>query len=85
MMYGSIANGSRRFVQAFGAADNVGCVTGMILPAELQTPAQGWIEQYGGFSKGFRRRIFDLNEYRPENPLHPYTRRRFWFGCKHGI
>jgi len=40
-------------VAAFATRDDVGCVTGMILPYELETLAQGWLEQYGGYSKGF--------------------------------
>ena len=70
-----------RIVQGFQASDNVGCVTGMILPAELQTPAQEWIEQYGGFSKGFERRIFDLKEHRPATVLHPYSAGIFGSGA----
>ena len=54
-------------------AENVACVTGMIFPIELQTPAQVWIEQYGGFSKGCTRCVFNLAENRPNNPLYPYT------------
>lgn len=65
-------------VRGFEAADNVGAVTGMIFPAELETPAQVWIEEYGGFSKGLARRVFDLNENRPASPLYPYT--AGWFG-----
>jgi O-antigen biosynthesis protein len=68
-------------VQSFDAADNVGCVTGMIWPAELETPAQGWIEQYGGFSKGFDRQLFDLHANRPAEPLFPYTAGRFGSGA----
>jgi O-antigen biosynthesis protein len=60
-------------VGGFGAAPNVGCVTGMIQPAELETPAQLWIEQYSGFSKGFAKRVFDLNTHRPDHPLFPYA------------
>ena len=60
-------------VTGFECADNVGCVTGMILPAELETPPQIWIEQYSGFSKGFARKIFDLGQHRPRNPLFPYV------------
>lgn len=70
-----------RMVQAFQAAENVGCVTGMILPAELQTPAQEWIEQYGGFNKGFERQIYDLQEHRPANPLYPYSAGSFGSGA----
>jgi GT2 family glycosyltransferase len=60
-------------VRGFSVAENVACVTGMIFPLELETPAQVWIEQYGGFSKGCTRRVFDLTENRPKNPLYPYT------------
>jgi glycosyltransferase involved in cell wall biosynthesis/O-antigen/teichoic acid export membrane protein len=59
-------------VKAFSLADNVVCVTGNILPAELETPAQTWFERYYGFSKGFTRRILDRAKCRPDNPLYPY-------------
>lgn len=68
-------------VGGFRAAENVGCVTGSILPVELETPAQVWIEQYGGFGKGFRRRIFDLAENRPRSPLYPFTAGMFGSGA----
>lgn len=67
-------------VRGFRAGDNVGCVTGMIFPAELETPAQGWIEQFG-FSKGFVQRLYDLKTHRPANPLHPYTAGVFGSGA----
>lgn len=35
------------------------CVTGLVLPLELETPAQEWFERYSSFSRGFRRRVFD--------------------------
>ncbi|MFC7762183.1 glycosyltransferase [Catellatospora bangladeshensis] len=45
---------------AGGFADaGVAAVTGDVLASELETPAQVWIEQYGGFGKGCRRRRFD--------------------------
>ena len=31
------------------------CVTGLILPLELETPAQEWFERTNGFSRGFER------------------------------
>lgn len=68
-------------VRAFAAADNVGCVTGLILPMELETPAQVWLEQYGGFAKGFSRRIYDLRRYRPDDPLFPYRAGMFGSGA----
>ncbi|MGH2443526.1 MAG: glycosyltransferase, partial [Chloroflexota bacterium] len=29
--------------------------------------------QYGGFAKGFERRIYDLGKYRPDDPMFPYN------------
>lgn len=68
--------------QAFNATENVTCVTGNIFPLELETPAQFLIEEYGGYSKGFVRQIFDLKEHRPDDlPLYPYTAGRFGAGA----
>jgi GT2 family glycosyltransferase len=58
--------------KGFEAAENVACVTGLILPLELETPAQFLLEAYGGFTRGFRRRIFDLREHRWKKPAYPY-------------
>jgi GT2 family glycosyltransferase len=60
-------------VRGFSVAENVACVTGIVFPLELETPAQVWIEQYGGFSKGCTRRVFNLAQNRPKNPLYPYA------------
>jgi len=68
-------------VKAFSQADRVACVTGLVLPVELETPPQFWIEEYGGFSKGFTRRIFDMTENHPRTPLYPYTAGRFGTGA----
>lgn len=70
-----------QLVQGFGVTEDVGCVTGMILPAELQTPAQMWIEQYGNFNKGFTQHIFDMKENRSNNPLYPYAAGVFGSGA----
>jgi len=39
-------------LRAFRSGDDIGCVSGMILPAALDTQAQEWFEQFGGHSKG---------------------------------
>jgi O-antigen biosynthesis protein len=65
-------------IKGFTTSDRVGCVTGMIYPYELETPAQVWIEQYGGFSKGFQPKIFDLDDHRVDHPLYPFA--AGWFG-----
>ena len=58
--------------EAWGAAPGVGAVTGLILPAALDTAAQLLVQAYGGFDKGFTRRVFDLGANRLAHPLYPY-------------
>ena len=70
-----------RIVAAFDAAPGVACVTGSILPAELETRAQAWLEEYGGFNKGFDRALFDLADHRRHEPLYPYDAGRFGSGA----
>ncbi len=68
-------------VRAFSLAEDVACVTGLVLPLELETSAQFWFEEYGGFSMGFTRSIFDMKENHPRTPLHPYAVGRFGTGA----
>ena len=42
------------------------CVTGLVMPVELETEAQEWFERYSRFGRGYRRRVFD---YRNISPL----------------
>lgn len=67
--------------QNFDDEGRTGCVTGLILPAELETRAQYWTERHGGFGKGFARKIYDLDEHRPEGPLFPFTAGQFGSGA----
>jgi O-antigen biosynthesis protein len=56
-------------------------VSGLLVPAELETPAQLWFEQYGGFTRGFDRRVFDLCANRPtDEPLYPWNAGLFGTG-----
>jgi GT2 family glycosyltransferase len=63
----------RESAQALDRADDIACVTGLILPLELEADSQLLLEQFAGFGKGFRRRTFRLPEAREHNPLFPYT------------
>ncbi len=63
----------REIASAFRADDDVACVTGLIMPAELQTPPQVMLEAQGNFSKGFHQRVVDLGVHRPADPLFPFT------------
>lgn len=65
----------------FAASARIGCVTGLILPAELETRAQYWTERHGGFGKGLHRQVFDLKDHRPADPLFPYTAGAFGSGA----
>jgi O-antigen biosynthesis protein len=55
----------------FARGDDIGCVTGMVLPARLDTPAQELYEQFGGFrkSRGFSPAVF--SRHGPQSPVYP--------------
>jgi O-antigen biosynthesis protein len=60
---------------------DAGCVTGPIVPLELRTREQSWVEQYGGFTRGFTHRLFSLAEPPAEEPLFPFTAGRLGSGA----
>jgi GT2 family glycosyltransferase len=55
----------------FARGADIGCVTGMIAPARLETPIQEWFEWFGGHSKGrgFTPAVFSRRG--PQSPLFP--------------
>lgn len=57
--------------RGFSARLKVGCVTGMVLPAELRTEPQQWFEELGGIQpgRGFDQEIFGLGH--SQSPLYP--------------
>jgi GT2 family glycosyltransferase len=60
-------------VEPFLRDTRVGVVTGLVLPARLDTPDQRWFEEFSGFGKGFQPRIFDCEENRADERLfYPY-------------
>jgi hypothetical protein len=65
--------------RAFTESD-AACVTGLILPAELETPAQLLVEQAGGYSRGYTRHTFTAAMPSP-SPLFPFTAGRFGSGA----
>jgi hypothetical protein len=58
----------------------VSCVTGLILPAELETRAQVLVEEAGGYARGFARRSFTAG-MADAGPLFPFTAGRFGSGA----
>ncbi|MDX3851433.1 glycosyltransferase [Streptomyces sp. AK02-01A] len=65
----------------FAADPGLGCVTGLILPARLTTPAQILLESHGGFAKGFEPRLYDLARPPADEPLFPFTAGSFGSGA----
>jgi GT2 family glycosyltransferase len=51
----------------------IGGSAGLILPSELETRAQRWMEEWGGFGKGFEPRVVDALHREHEGPLFPYA------------
>ncbi len=66
--------------EAFAADERIGCVTGLILPAELETRTQAELQQHGGYDKGFTARSWSLADP-PADPLFPFTAGRFGSGA----
>jgi O-antigen biosynthesis protein len=71
----------RAAVAGFDRAPDIGCVTGMILPLRLDTPAQVLLEQFATFGKGFHSVRFSLLETRSTDVLFPYTAGRIGSGA----
>ena len=60
-------------VRGFTLSREVVGVSGLVLPAALDTPAQCWFERFGGHSKGrgFTAEIFDAASHGRQHPLYP--------------
>ncbi|MEV6014942.1 glycosyltransferase [Streptomyces sp. NPDC051997] len=65
----------------FAHDPRIGCVTGLIVPAELETEAQTALELQGGFAKGYVPRTWSLSDPPPTDPLFPFTAGRFGSGA----
>ncbi len=65
--------------RAFVEVPDAGAVTGIVIPAELDTPSQARFEQYSGVSRGrgFTRAIFSPATAYLQSPLYPLPP----FGC----
>ena len=60
------------FLDAAVAYPDAGCITGLVLPFELETNAQILFEKAGGFRKGFQRAVYrPFAEGKPFYPCFP--------------
>jgi GT2 family glycosyltransferase len=66
--------------ETFTRDPRIGCVTGLILPAELETPAQLALDRRNGYRKGYTPRTWSLS-HPPADPLFPFTAWRFGSGA----
>ena len=55
----------------FARGDDIGCVTGVILPARLDTEVQEWFERSGGHSKGRGLSPAVFSRQGPQSPMFP--------------
>ncbi|MFJ8433136.1 glycosyltransferase [Kitasatospora sp. NPDC094019] len=65
---------------AFRADPRIACVTGLVVPAELDTEAQALFERYCGFGKGFAPRDWSRRTDAAD-PLFPFAAGRFGTGA----
>jgi GT2 family glycosyltransferase len=75
----------RHLTGGFDRNEDVACVTGLILPLRLDTEAQLLLEQFAGFSKGFRTREWRLSSRAEYGPLFPYTCGEFGSGANTAV
>ncbi|AUY48824.1 glycosyltransferase [Streptomyces sp. CB01881] len=67
-------------VEAFQSDDRIACVTGLVLPAELDTKAQLVVEQYCAPGRGFEARSWSLRGS-VDDPLVQFSVGRFGMGA----
>jgi GT2 family glycosyltransferase len=68
-----------RLARAFAEEPEAACVTGLIIPGDLNTPSQVLMEQFAGFGKGFERRVHHLRA--PSGALFPFAAGEFGSGA----
>lgn len=68
-------------VAEFTSDARIACVTGPVATAEIETADQAWFDAFGGFDKGYQRRVFDLADNRDPSPAYPYQLGLFGTGA----
>jgi hypothetical protein len=72
----------RALATRFVLDEDVEGIGGMVLPLELDTPAQLWFEEfYGGFSRSFSAEKLSIRLTGATDKLFPYAPGRFGAGC----
>lgn len=71
--------------RGFTRAPNVGCVTGLVPSAELDTDAQHFFDRKVSWSSSTTARLFDLEDHRDAGPLYPYSAGVFGTGANFAV
>lgn len=66
---------------AFASDPTLGCVTGLILPLELESEGQLEFERFAALNKGLASRVFSGSSPPQDMPLFPYTAGSFGSGA----
>jgi GT2 family glycosyltransferase len=73
-------------VRGFTRAESVGCVTGMVPAAELETQAQAYFDSKLDWAESCEARLFDLGEHRPQDDrTYPYSAGLFGAGANFAL
>lgn len=68
----------RQIVRPFLVDENVGCVSGLVIPSALASPEQSQFEHFfGGFHRAFEPALHAGIGPRPDDPLFPYAAGNF--------
>jgi len=66
---------------AFEWSPDIGCVTGLVLPLQLDTRAQLLFQEFGGYGKGFSPIVYHVDDPPAASPLFPYQAGVFGTGA----
>lgn len=69
----------------FARAPEVGCVTGLVPPAELDTAAQRYFDRRFSWSDRLEPRVFSLDHRPGPSPLYPYSAGLFGTGANFAV
>jgi GT2 family glycosyltransferase len=73
-------------LRGFTRAEQVGCVTGLVPAAELDTEAQAYFDSKLDWAESCKPRLFDLREHRPaDDRTYPYSAGLFGAGANFAI
>ena len=74
-----------RLLTGFTRAPHVGCVTGLVVAAELETAPQAYFEYRISWSTLLETRYYDLGEHGSDDPMYPFRAGRFGTGASFAV